>query len=56
LKLSAGITIALLAAFLWFGVRANMFAVAHTWDGNTWAIVILSGLLGWVLRNEFGGL
>ena len=56
MKFASGITILLLSAFLWLAWRGNLFQVVHTWDSSTWALVALAGLLGWVSRNEFGGL
>lgn len=56
MKFSSGFTIVLVLAFVWFAWQSNMFAVMHTWDGNTWAIMILTALISWTLRNEFGGL
>jgi hypothetical protein len=55
-KFSSGVTIILLGLFMWLAWRGNLFQVVHTWDSSTWALVALAALLGWVSRNEFGGL
>jgi hypothetical protein len=52
-KFTGIVTVVLLFAFVWFAYRGHMLMVISTWDFSTWALVVLSGLFGWVLRNEF---
>ena len=56
MKFSSGITILLLTAFLWLAWRGNLFPIVYTWDFTTWAIMFGALWVGWVSRNEFGGL